>query len=83
MHSNPMVMETDTSRCTSADEVVTDDVALYSEPDIESEAEHTQLITDKKASALFLLKAKEVNKISQSSLNTVIQDFTYCRIKTF
>ena len=35
------------------------------------------MIADKrKASALFLLKAKEVNKISQSGLNAIIQDFT-------
>lgn len=70
--------ETDTSS-TSADEVITDDVALFSEPDVEPEGEHIssdQMIADKKASALFLLKAKEVNKISQSSLNAIIQDFT-------
>ena len=73
----------------SAEEIIMDDVTSFSEPNVseleagcsEHEAsEHNsshQMITDKrKASALFLLKAKEVNKISQSGLNAIIQDFT-------
>ena len=74
--------ETDTSSLSttvSADVVVMGDVDLFSEPDVQPEAEYTssdQMIADKKVSALFLLKAKEVNKISQSSLNAVIQDFS-------